>query len=25
VGALLGIGVGMFRRTLVRTDRKIVE
>lgn len=24
VGALLGIGVGMFRRTLVRTDRKIV-
>ena len=25
VGALLGIGVGMFRRTLVRTDGKIVE
>jgi uncharacterized integral membrane protein len=25
VGALLGIAVGLFRRTFLRTDRKIVE
>ncbi len=25
VGALLGIAVGMFRRTLIRTDRRLAE